>query len=192
MASTYALPSCRIRRMHRAERRFQRGLDDAGVKADAMQRTPLAVLDLDIARRGRVSAPADRMLVIVDERELDPERLLQRVDESVDRAVAFAFNRHDRAVSLAQRRDELAIVGTGRNRLLLEKRHRRIVDEIGFAKQRPQVRRGQFLAVRVHSLLRDLGKLDLQRARKVQVRSRLQRYATPPLPDWLLMRMMAS
>ena len=46
------------------------------------------------------------MLVIVDKRELDPERLLQRIHKSVDRAVAFPFNRHDRAVRLAQRRDE--------------------------------------------------------------------------------------
>ena len=79
------------------------------------------VLDLDIARRGRVGAAADRVLVIVDERELDPERLLQRVDKGVDRAVALAFDREGRAVGLAQRRDELAIVRARRNRLLLDR-----------------------------------------------------------------------
>ena len=95
------------------------------------------VLDLDITRCGRVRAAADRVLVIVDERELDLERLLQGVNESVDRPVALAFDRHGRAVRFAQRRNELAIVRAGRDRLLLDQRHRRIVEKIGLAEQSP-------------------------------------------------------
>ena len=73
-----------------------------------MQRAPFGVLDLHIARGGGVGAAADGVLVIVDERELDAEGLLQSVDEGVDRAVALALDRDRRAVRLAQRRDEFA------------------------------------------------------------------------------------
>ena len=76
---------------------------------------PVGVLDLDIARRGRVGAAADRVLVIVEERELDPNAFFKRVDEGVDRAVALALERQRRAVGLAQLGDQLAIVRAGRD-----------------------------------------------------------------------------
>ena len=115
----------------------------------------LAVMDFHVACGGGVGAAADRVLVIVDEGKLDPERLFQRVDESVDRAVALAFDGKRRPVGLAQRRDELAAVRAGRDRLLLDERHRRVVEKKGLAEQPPQFGRGQLLAIGVHPLLRD-------------------------------------
>ena len=80
-----------------------------------MERPVLCIVDLDIAGGDGVGAAADRVLVIVDEREIDPERLLQRVDEGVDRAVALAFDGESRPVGLTQRRDEFPAVGAGRD-----------------------------------------------------------------------------
>ena len=65
--------------------------------------SPASVLDFDIGRRGRIGAAADRVFVIVEERELDGEGALQRVDESVDRAVAIAFDGQRRAVGACAR-----------------------------------------------------------------------------------------
>src|SRR5208282_1712579 len=48
----------------RAERRLERRHHDAGVDADAMERAPVGVLDLDVACGGGVGAAADRVLVI--------------------------------------------------------------------------------------------------------------------------------
>ena len=94
-----------------AEGGLERGHHDARVHADAVQRSARRVLDFHIAGGGGVGPAADRVLMIVDERELDPERPLQGVDERIDRAVALALDGERRAVSLAQRRDEFAIVG---------------------------------------------------------------------------------
>ena len=80
-----------------AEHRLERCRDDVGVGADAPAGGALAVLGLDVGDRRGIRPGAHRVLVVVDDVDLDAERGDAR-HERRDRAVALARHRHRLAV----------------------------------------------------------------------------------------------
>src|SRR5690606_20538384 len=72
--------------------RLERRRRDGRIDADAPQDV-VADGALDIGRRGRVTALGQRVLGVVEHRDLDPVAR-ERRDEGRDRAVALAVERH--------------------------------------------------------------------------------------------------
>jgi hypothetical protein len=132
-------------------------------------------MDLDIARGGRSRSASDRMLVIVDERELDPEGLSQRVDEGVGPLPSPSIVNILPSPCAASRPARGCRDWSGPS----AERQRRLVEKICLPEQSPRLREGRLLAVRVHALLRDPGEFDLKGAWQVE---RVVR-APPPLAD---------
>src|SRR5690349_18481178 len=71
--------------------RAERGGEDRPVHADAPERLVVDVR-LDIRGSLRIRASGHRVLVVVANRDGDAERLLERVDQGSERAVALALD----------------------------------------------------------------------------------------------------
>lgn len=66
---------------------MQRRGNDAPIAAHAIPHV-IGRRDFDVRDSGRISATADRVLVIITDDDIDPEIIAQRPDERVDWAVA--------------------------------------------------------------------------------------------------------
>ena len=133
-----------------------------------MQNRAVGRLNLYVTRRRRIGAASDGVFVIIQEREIEREMALQRIDEGVDGAVAAPFDDQARTIRPRQCRNEFAAVGAGGRGHLLDERQGRVFQQIGLLEQRPNIRRGQLFAVAIHLRLRDARKLHLQRARQIE------------------------
>ena len=91
---------------------------DVAVDADAVECCVTGIADLNVRRGLRIRPRTDRVLAVVDDRQLDVALALQGVDKRSDRAVADTLDPPFLAVYYDGRRDAAALRGARLGKML--------------------------------------------------------------------------